>query len=186
MSKASENYTKRYPQLMKKSINTNKTLEALEKNIWPSLSELDRQDTLIADCNDYRKIPLKNFTIENYRVLIGQDIGLEFLIPLAIEILKKDILAGGDCYPGDLLASIIRSEKDYWIENRKQWKAVSEIFEKNQDEFCKLICSLHHEYHKKLGDLQNKLDLSLIGKSNLMVWEQTLYKYQSLMQLSVH
>ena len=118
---------------MKKSINTNKTLEALEKNIWPSLSELDRQDTLIADCNDYRKIPLKNFTIENYRVLIGQDIGLEFLIPLAIEILKKDILAGGDCYPGDLLASIIRSEKDYWIENRKQWKAVSEIFEKNQE-----------------------------------------------------
>ena len=40
------------------------------------------------------------------------------------------------------------------------------IFEKNQDEFCKLIRSLHHEYHEKLNNLKNKLDLSLIGKSN--------------------
>ena len=40
------------------------------------------------------------------------------------------------------------------------------IFEKNQDEFCKLIHSLHHEYYEKLNNLKNKLDLSLIGKSN--------------------
>ena len=40
------------------------------------------------------------------------------------------------------------------------------IFEKNENEFNKLIRFLYHEYHEKLNNLKNKLDLSLIGKSN--------------------
>ena len=118
---------------MKNSINTNKTLEALEKHVWPPLNEVDQESYLITECNRLRKIPLKNFTTEDFRILIGQDIGLKFLIPLAIEILKKEILAEGDCYPGDLLANLLRSDKNYWKENQKEWNEVFNLYQTKKE-----------------------------------------------------
>jgi hypothetical protein len=116
-----------------KEINTNKTLETLEKQVWPSLNETDQESYLITECNRLRKIPLKDFETEDFRILIGQDIGLKFLIPLAIDILRKDILAEGDNYPGDLLANILRSDKQFWKEDKSQWKSVCELYESNKD-----------------------------------------------------
>lgn len=52
--------------------------------------------------------------MENLRLLIGQNIGLPFLVPLAIEWLRQDPLAEGGCYAGDLLASVLRSEAAFW------------------------------------------------------------------------
>ena len=63
--------------------------------------------------------------------MIGQNINLEFLIPLALEQLKKNILAEGNFYEGDLLNNVLTSEKEYWLRNKKNWQIFCELFEQN-------------------------------------------------------
>jgi hypothetical protein len=46
--------------------------------------------------------------------MIGQNIGLTYLIPLAIEQLQRDPLVEGDYYPGDLLAAVVRVKSSFW------------------------------------------------------------------------
>ena len=46
--------------------------------------------------------------------MIGQNIGLEYLVPLALERLHKDPFAEGDYYPCDLLVSVLGSEAHFW------------------------------------------------------------------------
>ena len=63
--------------------------------------------------------------------MIGQDIGLIFLIPLAIKTLEKDILAEGNFYPGDLLKSVLTSDKNYWTSSMDTWNKICDLVEKN-------------------------------------------------------
>ena len=69
---------------------------------------------LVETCHRLRRKPLNTFNIEDYRILIGQGIALNLLIPSALEILKTNIAAEGDLYEGDLLASVLSSEKAFW------------------------------------------------------------------------
>jgi len=46
--------------------------------------------------------------------MIGQNVSLEHLVPLAIERLHEDPFAEGACYPGDLLVSLLGAEARFW------------------------------------------------------------------------
>jgi hypothetical protein len=46
--------------------------------------------------------------------MIGQQIGLRYLVPIALQYLRDDPLAEGDYCPGDLLATILRVNSDFW------------------------------------------------------------------------
>jgi hypothetical protein len=48
------------------------------------------------------------------RITIGQNIGLEYLVPLALERLGDDPFAEGAYYPGDLLVSVLGAEALFW------------------------------------------------------------------------
>lgn len=60
-------------------------IEKLEGHIWPELSEQDKQDWLMVECSALRKKPINEFTLENLRQMIEQNIGLQYLVPVAIE-----------------------------------------------------------------------------------------------------
>ena len=49
--------------------------------------------------------------------MIGQNIGLDHLIPLAIEKLKQNPLAEGNFYPGDLLVNVLRADSNFWLKH---------------------------------------------------------------------
>jgi hypothetical protein len=49
--------------------------------------------------------------------MIGQNIGLDHLIPLAIEKLKQNPLAEGNFYPGDLLVNVLRADCKFWLKH---------------------------------------------------------------------
>lgn len=108
-----------------------KTLESLEKNVWPSLAN-DEGSYLVKTCTSLRKKQLKDFSVEDLRIMIGQNIGLEFLIPLAIDVLKENILVEGSFYEGDLLKSVLTSDKEYWKKSAGYWHTLQEIFERNK------------------------------------------------------
>ncbi|MFK8058300.1 MAG: contact-dependent growth inhibition system immunity protein [Saprospiraceae bacterium] len=94
------------------------TLEQLEKDIWPKPAY---DSNLVLTCHALRKKPLKDFDVENLRIMIGQDFSLPHLVPLAIEVLSGNILAEGDMYEGDLLKAVLTSKRTYW-------KSVPEVF----------------------------------------------------------
>jgi hypothetical protein len=61
-----------------------------------------------------RTKPLVDFTVEDLRIMIGQQVALNRLVPIALDRLRPDPLTEGDCYPGDLLASTLRVDAAFW------------------------------------------------------------------------
>jgi hypothetical protein len=103
-----------------KSLN----LEQLTGEVWPA-PQFDSH--LVLTCNSLRKIPLRDFTIEDYRIMIGQSFDLEVLLPLAVDVLKSNPLAEGDYYPGDLLSSVLTITPEYWVQHQQQSQQVFSI-----------------------------------------------------------
>jgi hypothetical protein len=58
--------------------------------------------------------PIRNFTVEDLRLVVGQNIGLEYLMPYAIAVLKKDPLAEGMHFAGDLLCNVLRVDAQFY------------------------------------------------------------------------
>lgn len=94
----------------------NQTLEILEKNVWTPSESGDSY--LIRTCSMLRKKKLKDFTTEDLRIMIGQQIGLEYLMPIALEILLKGSKAKGDFFESDLLKSVLEVGKEFWDKNK--------------------------------------------------------------------
>lgn len=63
---------------------------------------------MVSECHRLRKIPLRDFTTENIRIMLSQNIGIKYLLPLALEKLEIDFLDVGDYFSGDLLSSVLR------------------------------------------------------------------------------
>ena len=107
-----------------------KTLEILENKVW---EKPDYESYLVTTCYELRKKQLKEFEIEDFRIMIGQNIGLKYLIPLALEILNNNILSEGDYYEGDLLLNVLKSDENYWKSEKENWKIMCSIFEINNE-----------------------------------------------------
>lgn len=113
-----------------------KSLESLEKKTWPALSS-DEGSYLIKTCNSLRKKQLQDFTTEDLRIMIGQEIGLYFLMPLAIETLTNDLFAEGDMYEGDLLKNVLDVDTKFWDDNKNYWQQLNEIIKDRRKEITK-------------------------------------------------
>jgi len=107
------------------------SIDKTMSEIYDNKLQLNGNTTLIrVCCNLYNTKKLKDYTIEDIRTMVGQDIGVELLMPLAIEELELNIFAEGDMYPGDLIRSISNIDSNYWKENREQkYKVLSLIKE---------------------------------------------------------
>jgi len=102
-----------------------KTLESLENDYWGP----PQSDTyLVTTCHQLRKKPLIDFETEDLRIMIGQNIGLRYLIPMALDELTYYILASGHMYEGDLLKVVLTSDKEYWKNNPDQWRKMCALF----------------------------------------------------------
>ena len=91
-----------------------KNLNQLEGTSWGKAAY---PSALVAKCHELREKPLKQFTIEDLRIMIGQNIGLKYLVTLALDRLEVNPLAEGDFYPGDLLKAVLTVEPKFWKHN---------------------------------------------------------------------
>ena len=104
-----------------------KNLDSLEKTNWP----FDDTTNLIKRVTTLRKVPLNEFTTEDLRLMIGQDVGLDYLIPLALERLEEYAFVEGDFYEGDLLVGVSRVGEEFWKENQNYKKRLDAIISNN-------------------------------------------------------
>jgi hypothetical protein len=101
-----------------------KSLQELEHKDW---GEPAYDSYLVTTIHRLRQVPLREFTVEDLRIMIGQNIGLQYLVPLALEHLRRNPSAQGDYYPGDLLKMVLDADAEFW-QNHPEWhKEVEEI-----------------------------------------------------------
>ena len=93
------------------AIERNKSLQDIDGEDW---GEPTYDSHLVKECHRLRRVPLCQFGVEDLRIMIGQHIGMEHLMPLALEYLRADPLAEGAYYSGDLLAAVLRAGKKFW------------------------------------------------------------------------
>lgn len=112
------------------TVDYSKSLEQLENDYW---DEPTYDSYVVTTCHSMRKKPLNEVTVE-LRLVIGQGFSLDYLMPMAIELLKLDILTEGDLYEGDLLANVIsKNTFDYWTINKKDWDLIVKLIEQHKD-----------------------------------------------------
>lgn len=95
------------------SFDRSKTLDELDPPTWgaPNLNS-----HLVTTCHRLRTKRIAEFDEEDLRIMIGQSVNLEYLIPIALEVLQKDPLVSGDFYEGDLLENVLRVDAAWWAE----------------------------------------------------------------------
>jgi hypothetical protein len=93
------------------SFDRTKTLQELEGQDW---GDPTFESSLVTTCHRLRRKRLEEFKVEDLRIMIGQKIGLPFLVPIALERLEIAPLVEGDFYPGDLLAMVLRVDDAFW------------------------------------------------------------------------
>lgn len=116
-----------FTQPMTTSFDRTKTVEQLENADW---GEPTYSSHLVTTIHRLRRKPLNEFTVEDLRIMIGQNVGLVYLIPMAIERLNEDPLISGDYYQGDLLKQVLTVELKFWQENAELYRAVNALITK--------------------------------------------------------
>lgn len=96
---------------MADEIDLRKSIQDLEQDDW---GEPTYASHLVTTCHRLRRKPLIAFTAEDLRIMIGQRMALQFLVPLALDVLEEDPLAAGDFYAGDLLEAMLKIDKAFW------------------------------------------------------------------------
>lgn len=91
------------------------TLDELEGVTW---GEPTFDSYLVSTMHRLRRVPIGQFTIEDLRIAIGQEVGIKFLMPLALDRLEIDPFAEGDFYEGDLLAAVLSVDDAFWTTRR--------------------------------------------------------------------
>lgn len=116
-----------------------KTIEELDGDRW---GPPEYGSHLVQEAHRLRSVPLGELTVENLRLLLGQQIGTQWLMPLALGRLNVDPLAEGDFYPGDLLIGVLETDATYWSSHPEQLIAlwgVRESLEKLRDTSDRLL-----------------------------------------------
>lgn len=87
------------------------TLEELD-GAWPDPGS-DATD-LVQRCHRLRAVPIADLTPSDLRVLISQGIGVEHLLPRAVDVLEADPLVETSYEPGDLLRAVMALPAAAW------------------------------------------------------------------------
>ncbi len=89
-------------------------------------------------------------------MLIGQAIGLPFIMPLAINLLQDSVLAEGDLHEGDLLISVLRAN-EYWVDNPTAKDLMKQLLRSKHDEVESLEeGSVKQGILRTIDDFENK------------------------------
>lgn len=115
---------------MKTNFDRRKSLQELERDDW---GEPDYDSSLVQTCHRLRRVSLADFTTEDLRIMIGQKIGLLFLVPLALEKLEEDPLAEGDYYPGDLLNVVLQLPETFWSVHTDMRDVLRQVVSKTKE-----------------------------------------------------
>lgn len=114
-------------------LNTlNKSLEELENNYWPDMEEYP--SGLVKKVYELRKVKLSALQPGDIRLMLVQNTSLALLVPLALDILEREILIDATYYEGDLLFAAVRIKEEYWLTYPEDAMALAALIGKSHKE----------------------------------------------------
>ncbi len=81
----------------------------------------------IQKIHSVRKKWLRDFTPDEIRVCLAQEIGVAFLVPKALSILNDNPWIEAEYYEGDLLKTCIDVPDDYWKDKNEEKDLMKEV-----------------------------------------------------------
>lgn len=81
-----------------------------------------------------RTIQIEKLEAKDIRLLIGQNVGLKFLIPVALDILQDNIFVDTELFEGDLLKSVITVDNTFWNDNKELKDQLDDLLKSYTDE----------------------------------------------------
>ncbi|MFE6128143.1 contact-dependent growth inhibition system immunity protein [Streptomyces sp. NPDC056437] len=93
---------------MSRLLHLDRSLEDLEGTRRPEPAA--GATRLVRNVHALRGVQVGALTVDDLRTLIAQDVGLPFLLPVALEVLRTDPLAEGKYYEGDLLSVVLTAD----------------------------------------------------------------------------
>lgn len=101
---------------MPQPVDRSQSLEQLEGRRWPD----PPQDTtsLVRSVHELRRRPIGTLEPDELARLISQDVGLPWLLPLAVEILRATApgQSAGGWYDDDLLYAVVTRRPEVWAD----------------------------------------------------------------------
>jgi hypothetical protein len=88
------------------------TLDELE---GPSWADPDYPSPMVQRIRALGRVPLREFTADDFRLIITQQRALGTLIPLALDLLQEQPLVEATYYPGDLMVAVARVDDNFWL-----------------------------------------------------------------------
>lgn len=112
-------------------IKSNKSIEKLENDYWEDLAY---DSYVVQTCQKARRKPISQLSEEEIRLLIGQKIGLKYLLPIALSIVKENPFVEITFFEGDLLVQLLRLSYSDWKDNREELESLKIIVKGNLEE----------------------------------------------------
>ncbi|WP_437046177.1 contact-dependent growth inhibition system immunity protein [Streptomyces sp. enrichment culture] len=102
---------------MNQSVDRTKSLEELDGERWGDPPA--DATSLVRTVYEWRRRPIGTLEPHELARLIGQDVGLPWLLPLGMELLREEAekVAAGGFFDGDLLYAMVTRKPEVWMEN---------------------------------------------------------------------
>lgn len=107
-----------------------RSIEELENDFW---GEPEFGSYVVTACHRARKKPLSELSAEEIRLLVGQRIGLKYILPLAVELIQSEPLLEVTFFEGDLLCQLLRLEEVHWRDNEAEFERFKRIVRDNYE-----------------------------------------------------
>lgn len=100
--------------MLSQGIDKTKTIEELEGNRWPDPPS--DATYLVQSVHELRRRPIKDLGVDGLRRLITQNVGLRWLLPVALDHLRETapIEAESGFYDDDLLHAVLTRTEEIW------------------------------------------------------------------------
>ncbi len=110
-------------------VDTRRTIEELEGIYWPEPAE-ERKSNIVLKSNALRKKPLKELGIEDIRVGLVQQVGIIYIVRIAIDLLTHDPMLESLNYEGEILEALLNLPRSFWLRQPLLAAEVDKLYER--------------------------------------------------------
>jgi len=117
-------------EIMQIIFDRTKSLQDLEGDDWGEPRLDIAWSSLVQSVYRLRRVPVCEFSADDLRRLITQQLSLDYLVPLAIEALEADPWMPGDSVIGVLLRSLLSIKTEFWRDRPDLWRALGPVLDR--------------------------------------------------------
>lgn len=117
---------------MEVQFDTSKSLQELENDDWGEPPPDEARSSLVQRVYNLRRVPLRDISALDLTTLIGQQLSLKYVVPVAIARLQQDPWGQHEdqFWTGMLLGRVMELGQEFWRDNPDLLSAMQPVLER--------------------------------------------------------